>query len=205
MLFCTQILDGARGHLGGGGEGGGGSFWGKDCLPTGDQFKNFSHQSLISNCIGNSLVTISVPSCQNITLTTYWPHTDHILTTCSLLPIQSTTISFHSDCLNTLMYNVHLSSSGGHAFEYMQITDCYSWSGKLSRCVIPTGYWRLLDADFRDRVVVRILSLLEEKGWSYNCVPGNECCEILSELEPRYYPQQMHKFTFIKLIVSRGF
>ena len=48
-----------------------------------------------------------------------------------------------------------------------------------------TGYWQLLDPDFRDRVMVRILTLLEEKGWSYDCVPGDECCEILSELEPR--------------------
>lgn len=33
--------------------------------------------------------------------------------------------------------------------------------------------------------MVRILTLLEEKDWSYELVPMKECCDILEELEPR--------------------
>ncbi|XP_022802087.1 sister chromatid cohesion protein DCC1-like [Stylophora pistillata] len=47
------------------------------------------------------------------------------------------------------------------------------------------GYWRLLDADYKEKVVVRILTLLEEMDWSYKAVPMKECCDILEELEPR--------------------
>lgn len=47
------------------------------------------------------------------------------------------------------------------------------------------GHWRLLDADYKDRVVTGILTLLEEKDWSYEAVPVKECCDILEELEPR--------------------
>ncbi|CAH3173248.1 unnamed protein product [Porites lobata] len=47
------------------------------------------------------------------------------------------------------------------------------------------GHWRLLDADYKEHVVVRILSLLEEKDWSYEAIPAKECCDILEELEPR--------------------
>lgn len=47
------------------------------------------------------------------------------------------------------------------------------------------GHWRLLDADYREKVVVRILTLLEEMDWSYEAVPLKECCDILEELEPR--------------------
>lgn len=48
-----------------------------------------------------------------------------------------------------------------------------------------SGHWRLLDADYKEHVVVRILTLLEEKDWSYEAVPMKECCDILEELEPR--------------------
>ena len=47
------------------------------------------------------------------------------------------------------------------------------------------GYWRLLDTDYKEKVVVRILTLLEEMDWSYEAVPVKECCDILEELEPR--------------------
>lgn len=52
------------------------------------------------------------------------------------------------------------------------------------------GHWRVLDADYKEHVVVRILSLLEEKDWSYEAIPAKECCDILEELEPRYKRQQ---------------
>lgn len=52
--------------------------------------------------------------------------------------------------------------------------------------LILLGHWRLLDADYKEHVVVRILSLLEEKDWSYEAIPAKECCDILEELEPRY-------------------
>jgi len=48
-----------------------------------------------------------------------------------------------------------------------------------------SGYWRLLDTDYKEKVVVRILTLLEEMDWSYEAVPMKECCDILEELEPR--------------------
>ena len=51
---------------------------------------------------------------------------------------------------------------------------------------VTSGHWRLLDADYKDRVVTGILTLLEEKDWSYEAVPVKECCDILEELEPRY-------------------
>ena len=47
------------------------------------------------------------------------------------------------------------------------------------------GYWRLLNTDYKEMVVVRILTLLEEMDWSYEAVPMKECCDILEELEPR--------------------
>ena len=47
------------------------------------------------------------------------------------------------------------------------------------------GYWRLLDTDYKEKVVVRILTLLEEMDWSCEAVPVKECCDILEELEPR--------------------
>jgi len=47
------------------------------------------------------------------------------------------------------------------------------------------GHWRLLDTDYKEKVVVRILTLLEEMDWSYEAVPMKECCDILEELEPR--------------------
>jgi len=47
------------------------------------------------------------------------------------------------------------------------------------------GYWRLLDTDYKEKVVVRILTLLEEMDWNYEAVPMKECCDILEELEPR--------------------
>lgn len=48
-----------------------------------------------------------------------------------------------------------------------------------------SGYWRLLDTDYKEKVVVRILTLLEEMDWNYEAVPMKECCDILEELEPR--------------------
>lgn len=53
-----------------------------------------------------------------------------------------------------------------------------------------SGYWRLLDTDYKEHVVVRILTLLEEKDWSYEAVPMKECCDILEELEPRCVRKQ---------------
>ncbi|XP_029199227.2 sister chromatid cohesion protein DCC1-like [Acropora millepora] len=47
------------------------------------------------------------------------------------------------------------------------------------------GHWRLLDTDYKEKVVIGILTLLEEKDWSYEAVPVKECCDILQELEPR--------------------
>ena len=38
--------------------------------------------------------------------------------------------------------------------------------------------------------MVRILTLLEEKDWSYEAVPMKECCDILEELEPRCVSKQ---------------
>lgn len=44
----------------------------------------------------------------------------------------------------------------------------------------------MLDPNYKERVVVNILTLLEEKDWSYEAIPAKECCDILEELEPRY-------------------
>lgn len=52
--------------------------------------------------------------------------------------------------------------------------------------LITSGHWRLLDMDYKERVVVSILTLLEEKDWSYDAVPAKECCDVLEELEPRF-------------------
>jgi len=53
-----------------------------------------------------------------------------------------------------------------------------------------SGYWRLLDTDYKEKVVVRILTLLEEMDWSYEAVPMKECCDILEELEPRFVTEK---------------
>lgn len=48
------------------------------------------------------------------------------------------------------------------------------------------GFWRILEIDYREGVVVRILNLLDENSWSYDRVPFEQTCDILKELEPRY-------------------
>ena len=60
------------------------------------------------------------------------------------------------------------------------------------------GHWRLLDADYREKVVVRILTLLEEMDWSYVAVPLKECCDILEELEPRFDIKQQQGYSIVQ-------
>lgn len=50
---------------------------------------------------------------------------------------------------------------------------------------LPIGYWRVFDADYRDRVCQYILTLLEEEDWSYKQVPLEQTISKLEELEPR--------------------
>ena len=47
---------------------------------------------------------------------------------------------------------------------------------------ISLGYWRVFDLDYRDEVFQHILTLLEEKDWSWKMVPLDMCYESLSEL-----------------------
>ncbi|KXJ21192.1 Sister chromatid cohesion protein DCC1 [Exaiptasia diaphana] len=47
------------------------------------------------------------------------------------------------------------------------------------------GFWRLLDVEYEEKVVISILTLLEEKDWSWRNIPSEECCDVLEELEPR--------------------
>ena len=51
--------------------------------------------------------------------------------------------------------------------------------------LLYTGYWRLFDADYRDRVCQYILTLLEEEDWNYKHVPLEQTISKLEELEPR--------------------
>ncbi|KAK2562299.1 Sister chromatid cohesion protein DCC1 [Acropora cervicornis] len=60
-----------------------------------------------------------------------------------------------------------------------------SWMFSGSQAYSFSGHWRLLDTDYKEKVVIGILTLLEEKDWSYEAVPVRECCDILQELEPR--------------------
>ena len=48
------------------------------------------------------------------------------------------------------------------------------------------GEYRILDPDYRDRVLQRLFSLLEEEDWSFKAVPLERCCSLLAELEPRW-------------------
>ncbi|XP_028417058.1 sister chromatid cohesion protein DCC1-like [Dendronephthya gigantea] len=48
------------------------------------------------------------------------------------------------------------------------------------------GYWRILETEYREKVVVAILNLLDENSWSYDRVPMKETCDVLEELEPRF-------------------
>ena len=47
------------------------------------------------------------------------------------------------------------------------------------------GYWRILETEYAERVVVAILNLLDGNSWSYDRVPMKETCDLLEELEPR--------------------
>ena len=47
------------------------------------------------------------------------------------------------------------------------------------------GYWRILETEYCEKVVVAILNLLDENSWSYDRVPIKETCDVLEELEPR--------------------
>ncbi|CAB4032442.1 Sister chromatid cohesion DCC1, partial [Paramuricea clavata] len=48
------------------------------------------------------------------------------------------------------------------------------------------GYWRILETEYCEKVVVAILNLMEENSWSYDRVPMKETCDVLEELEPRF-------------------
>lgn len=56
---------------------------------------------------------------------------------------------------------------------------------KMEACLID-GYWRVFDLDYRDEVFQHILTLLEEKDWSWKMVLLDMCCESLSELHPPF-------------------
>jgi len=46
------------------------------------------------------------------------------------------------------------------------------------------GYWILLDINYQEKAFSQILALMEEKCWSWNEIPLNDTCEVLSELYP---------------------
>ena len=48
------------------------------------------------------------------------------------------------------------------------------------------GYWRILETEYAEKVVVAILNLLDGNSWSYDRVPIKETCDLLEELEPRF-------------------
>ena len=54
----------------------------------------------------------------------------------------------------------------------------------LEACEID-GHWRLLDNDYKGKVLEHIVSLREENGWSWNDVPLAGCLETLTDLFDR--------------------
>lgn len=63
--------------------------------------------------------------------------------------------------------------------------ELYEALDKLQACPIQ-GYWRLLDADYRDMAFQHVMRLLVEQDWSYKHVPLNATCRLLQELEPEF-------------------
>ena len=55
---------------------------------------------------------------------------------------------------------------------------------KLEACLVD-GHWRLLDIQFKDKVLMHILEIREENGWSWSAVSLNVCCETLAGLYDR--------------------
>lgn len=47
---------------------------------------------------------------------------------------------------------------------------------------IPSGCWRMLDSDFKGKVLEHIFSLREENGWKWDSIPLAPCYETLNEL-----------------------
>lgn len=43
--------------------------------------------------------------------------------------------------------------------------------------------------DYKDKVFQTIMTLLEEKDWSWQSVPVQDCCDMLAELEPSFIIQ----------------
>ncbi len=62
---------------------------------------------------------------------------------------------------------------------------------------LPIGYWRVFDADYRDRVCQYILTLLEEEDWSYKQVPLEQTISKLEELEPRWGVARIHHLMYL--------
>ncbi|XP_062501736.1 sister chromatid cohesion protein DCC1-like isoform X2 [Corticium candelabrum] len=48
------------------------------------------------------------------------------------------------------------------------------------------GKWRILEVQYEEGAFTSILTLLDEKMWSYKSVPLGECCMLLEELYPRF-------------------
>ena len=48
------------------------------------------------------------------------------------------------------------------------------------------GHWRLLDHEYKTSAMSRILTLLEEKLWSWEKVPLIETCKMLEDLQPLF-------------------
>jgi len=48
------------------------------------------------------------------------------------------------------------------------------------------GFWRLIEHDYQTTAMSRLLTLLEEKEWSWEKVPLIEACNTLAELQPQF-------------------
>ena len=51
---------------------------------------------------------------------------------------------------------------------------------------VLAGCWRVLDFDYLSRVLQSILSAWDEAGWEGDRLPLSTCCQLLSDLYPRY-------------------
>ena len=86
------------------------------------------------------------------------------------------------------------------AFELNGTTSlkCVLYTYLFNLCShLHVGKWRILEVQYEEGAFTSILTLLDEKMWSYKSVPLGECCMLLEELYPRYV-----SFFVLHLMVS---
>ena len=98
-----------------------------------------------------------------------------------------------SESMDTFPEGVQKKRKGPHKYtveelkERVQASDAELLASLEQQQACPVdGFWRVFDPDYRDRVVLSILTLLEEEDGNYFEVPLEGCMGKLLQLEPRF-------------------